>query len=312
MNSILITGGTGFIGQNLVKFFQNKYKIFIIDNYSSSGVNRNFLFDRKKVKIIKKDISKFNDLTKVLNKLQIDYVIHAAAHFANENSILNPEKDLNTNILGTLNLLRHFKKKNIKKFIYLSSSCVYGEIPVAKENLLLDPYETPYAISKYAAEKYIKFFKNYYNIDTTIVRVFNTYGPGEISHKFRNVIPRFIENSLKGKKLIITGSGNEIRDFTYVDDLAKILSLIINKRNVPDIINSCTGKKTKIKLLAKKIIYLTKSKSKIKLKPQRNWDKINNRLGSTLRIKKVLNMKNFTNLDQGLTQTINWYKDQLN
>ena len=312
MKSILITGGTGFIGQNLVKFFQNKYKIIIIDNYSSSGVNKNYLFDRKNVKIFNKDISKFDELSKVLNKLDINYVIHAAAHFANENSILNPEKDLNTNILGTLNLLQHFKKKKIKKFIYLSSSCVYGEMKFAKENFLLDPYETPYAISKYAAEKYIKFFKNYYKLNTTIVRVFNTYGPGEISHKFRNVIPRFIENSLKGKKLTITGSGNEIRDFTYVEDLAKILSLIINKKKVPNIINSCTGKKTKIILLAKKIINLTKSKSKIELKSQRNWDKINNRLGSTLRIRKVLNMKKFTNLDQGLIQTINWYKDQLN
>ena len=312
MKSILITGGIGFIGQNLVKFFQKKYKIFIIDNYSSSGVNKNYLFDHKNVKIIKKDISKFDELSKVLNKLDINYVIHAAAHFANENSILNPEKDLKTNILGTLNLLKYFKKKKIKKFIYLSSSCVYGEISIAKENLLLDPFETPYAISKYAAEKYIKFFRNYYKLNTTIVRVFNTYGPGEICHKFRNVIPRFIENSLKGKKLTITGSGNEIRDFTYVEDLVKILSLIINTKKVPNIINSCTGKKTKIMLLAKKIISLTKSKSKIELKSHRNWDKINNRMGSTLRIKKFLNMKKFTNLDHGLIKTINWYKEQIN
>ena len=307
MKAILITGGAGFIGQNLVKYFQKKYKIIVIDNLSSKGVSKNYLFNRKKIIFLKKNISNMSNFYKLKN-IKIDYVIHAAANFANENSIINPNKDLKTNILGTLNVLEFCRKNNVKKFIYLSSSCVYGENLVAKENLIVNPSETPYAISKYSAELYVDFYKNFYNLNTSIVRVFNTYGPGEISHKFRNVIPRFIDNALNNKDLTITGTGNETRDFTFIDDLMKTIELIINSKKMPEIINSCTGKKTKIKSLAKLIIILTKSKSKISYSSLRNWDKVRNRLGSNLKLKKISRIKNFISLKNGLKKTIEWYK----
>jgi len=308
LKAILITGGAGFIGQNLVKYFQKKYKIIVIDNLSSKGVSKNYLFDKKKIIFLKKDISNISNFYKSLKNIKIDYVIHAAANFANENSIINPNKDLKTNILGTLNLLEFGRKNNVKKFIYLSSSCVYGENLVAKENLIVNPSETPYAISKYSAELYVDFYKNFYNLNTSIVRVFNTYGPGEINHKFRNVIPKFIDNALNNKDLTITGTGNETRDFTFVDDLMKIIELIINSKKMPEIINSCTGKKTTIKSLAKLIINLTRSKSKINYSSLRNWDKVRNRLGSNLKLKKISGLKNFISLKNGLKKTIEWYK----
>jgi len=309
LKTILITGGAGFIGQNLVKHFQKKYKILIIDNLSSKGVRKKFLFDNKNVNFINKDISNFSNILKSLKDKKVDYLIHSAAHFANENSIINPEKDLKTNILGTLNMLKYSKKKKVKKFIYLSSSCVYGERPFANEEDFLNPVETPYAISKYSAELYVQFFKDFHKINASIVRVFNTYGPGELNYKYRNVIPRFIDNALKNKNLIITGTGEETRDFTFIDDLVKILDLLIKSKNIPDVINSCTGKKTKIKVLANLIVKLTESKSKIKFFKLRKWDRVNNRLGSTKKINKFFRIRKFTQLQEGLRKTIEWCKN---
>ena len=309
MKTILITGGAGFIGQNLVKHFQKKYKVLIIDNLSSKGIKKNYLFDYKNVNFINKNISNFSNILKGLGNIKIDYLIHAAAHFANENSIINPDKDLKTNILGTLNMLKYSKKKKVKKFIYLSSSCVYGERSFAKEKDFLNPVETPYAISKYSGELYVQFFKDFHNLNASIVRVFNTYGPGELNHKYRNVIPRFIDNALKNKNLTITGTGEETRDFTFIDDLVKILDLLIKSKNIPDVINSCTGKKTKIKVLANLIVKLTKSRSKIKFFKIRKWDRVNNRLGSTKKINKFFHIRKFTQLKDGLRKTIEWYKD---
>ena len=311
MKSVLITGGAGFIGQNLVKYFIKKYRVIVLDNLSSKGVAKEYLFKKNKVKFITKDISRFSDISQALKNIKIDYVIHAAANFANENSVLNPVKDLKSNILGTLNVLELSKKKKIKKFIYLSSSCVYGDNVNVKENSKINPNETPYAISKFSGELYVQYFKYFHKLNTVIVRVFNTYGPGEINHKFRNVIPRFIENALNNKNLLITGNGHESRDFTYVEDLVKVINLIIKSKNSLNVINSCTGKKTKIINLAKLIIKLTKSKSQITFGASRKWDKIKKRSGSNILLKKFYKFNKYTKLEHGLYKTINWYKKNI-
>lgn len=312
MKTILITGGAGFIGYNLVRFYKKKHKVIVIDNLTSKGLKKVNFKNCKNVVFFKKDLSNFDSFKNHLDNFQIDKVIHAAAHFANENSIINPSKDLKSNILGTLNLLEYFKHKKKSKIIYLSSSCIYGDSRLASENKLYDANETPYAISKYCAEKYIKFYREYYKLNISIIRVFNTYGPWEQSHKFRNVIPRFIENALKGKDLIITGSGNETRDFTYVKDLVALTSKILNNRKYINLtINSCTGKEIKIKNLAEKIIRLSNSISQIKFISKRKWDKINFRKGSIKELKKIINIENFTKIEKGLLKTINWYKSNI-
>ena len=128
MKSVLITGGAGFIGQNLVKHLIKKYKVIILDNLSSNGIAKEYLFIRNKVKFITKDISRFSDIYQALKTLKIDYVIHAAANFANENSVLNPVKDLKSNILGTLNVLELSKKKKNKKiYIFVILLCLWGQ-----------------------------------------------------------------------------------------------------------------------------------------------------------------------------------------
>lgn len=307
--TVLITGGLGFIGQNLCKELIKNYKIIIVDNYSSKAIAKNFL-NKKKIKLIKCDISNFISLKNKISALKFDAVIHAAAHFANQNSIDYPLHDLKSNILGTLNILEICKNKNIRKFLYLSSSCVYGDN--SKNNLEIDninPYETPYAISKFSAELYVKFYHEYYNIKSVIIRIFNTYGPGELSHKYRNVMPKFIDLALRNKKIIITGTGNETRDFTYIKDTVDIIKKCLNNNFINlEIFNSCTGTAISIRKLANLIIKLTNSKSSLLFIKKRNWDMVVNRKGSTFKIKKMLNVKNFTPIREGLMNTIDWYR----
>lgn len=308
--NILITGGLGFIGQNLVKFFNSiKYNVTILDNFSSINTSK-CLFDKNKVKINKIDISNSGQVKKFFIKNKnFDYIIHSAAHFANQNSVDHPIKDMKTNILGIINLFESIREYKLKKLIYLSSSCVYPSSLKLTEKSVVKPSETPYAISKYSAELYADFYSNYFKIPINIIRIFNTFGPGEKAHKYRNVIPNFIERVLNNKNLYITGNGNETRDFTYVDDAVKIIFNTMKSKKKINIINSCTGKKTKIINLAKKIIKFTNSKSKIiVINKSRKWDKIKHRSGSTNQTLKVLNKKEFTELDVGLKKTIDWYK----
>ena len=235
--NILITGGLGFIGQNLVNFFLKKnFNVHIIDNLSSINSIKGYLFNKNKVKIFNFDIGNVNKVSYFFKKKNYDYIIHAAANFANQNSIDHPIKDMKTNIQGTINIFEIIKNLNIKKIIYLSSSCVYPSKNNLFEDMPLRPTETPYAISKYSSELYAKFYSDYYSLPINIIRIFNTYGPGEKAHKYRNVIPNFIHDALKGNSMKITGSGNEVRDFTYVEDLAKIVfkSLLLKKKKITD------------------------------------------------------------------------------
>ena len=301
---ILITGGAGAIGSNLVKKLVSKsYSVIVLDNLTS-GYKKNL---PKNIIFIKGNICNNSILKKAFN-YNPDIVIHMAAFFANQNSVDYPDKDLNTNGLGTLKLLEMSKFKKISKFIYFSSSCVYGNqnLMIEKNNTYYP--DTPYAITKLLGEYYCKFYSKTYDMNISIARIFNCYGPGELPGKYRNVIPNFIERALNNKDIIITGSGNEIRDFTYVDDIINgILLLLKNKKIKQDeIFNFGSSKKTRILDLAKKIIKLTNSKSKIIFSKKRDWDKVIQRQANIKKAKKVINYNPKTKLDVGLKKTIAW------
>ena len=149
---ILITGGLGFVGKNCIKKFEKKYKIIVLDNFSSGDKK----FVSNKIIIINKDIKK--NLDKIFKKYKFETVIHSAANFANQNSIENISKDLSSNIVGTVNLLNFSKKYKVKKFIYFSSSCIYDQHH-SSENIKNPSTKTPYAISKFSAEQYVSFLK---------------------------------------------------------------------------------------------------------------------------------------------------------
>ena len=310
--SVLITGGAGFIGCNLVyKLLNTEVKqIYVIDDLSSG--NKNFLPKSERVKFIHCDISNLEKYECVFPK-GVDYIFHLAAHFANQNSVDYPLSDTKTNIIGTLNTLTIAKNLDIKKMIYASSSCVYGNSVHMCETDNTYPIETPYAISKLTGEMYVNFFSNFYSIPAISVRLFNTYGPFEVFGKYRNVIPNFIENALMNRPITITGSGEETRDFTYVDDTLDLFFLISNSNfKKSGVYNAGTGSDVTIKYLAESVIDICESSSKIVYEERRSWDGVEKRVSDINKSSVTFGYNPKTSLECGLEKTIAWYRRYIN
>ena len=300
--TVLITGGAGFIGRNLANIFVDKgYKVIILDNLSSGFIKSL----NKKVILIQGSILDEKALTKSF-KFKPKKVIHLAALFANQNSVEHPETDLRVNGTGTLKLLQFCKKYSVKKIIYTSSSCVYGNKKKMKENDPLKP-GTPYAITKLLGEFYVKFWSEYYNMNIVVVRLFNVYGPGDYPGKYRSVIPNFIQSAIEKKSLKITGTGKETRDFTYIDDVTNIIYKLSNiKKNQFDIINIGSGKSENILNIAKIINKISQNQKKVLLKKARKWDDVPHRSANNIKLKKYIKNYKFTSIENGLKKTYKW------
>jgi len=218
--TILVTGGAGAIGSNLViklNMLDTK-KIIILDNLSSS--NKWNIPRGNKILFIKGDILDEEKL-KWAFKAKPNIIYHLAAHFANQNSVDNPETDLMVNGLGILKVLQYSHLVGIERFIYSSSGCgIYGadsKMPFEEHDVSMKLY-TPYQVTKMLGELYTNYFYNLYELPIVNARFFNSFGPGEVPGKYRNVIPNFFFWAMKGRSLPITGTGEETRDFTYVKD----------------------------------------------------------------------------------------------
>ncbi|MBL7073631.1 NAD-dependent epimerase/dehydratase family protein [candidate division KSB1 bacterium] len=303
---VLVTGGAGAIGSNLVKSLLEKDNlVFVIDDFSS-GFRENIPDDPNLI-LIKGDINNDNMLDKVFSD-NIYCVFHLAAHFANQNSIEHPFDDLNTNGMGTLKILERCRKYNVKKFIYSSSSCVYENSEKPFSESFSKKVETPYGITKLLGEQYTLFYHEYHKINSVVVRYFNSYGPGERPGRYRNVIPNFIFRAINNNPLIITGDGTETRDFTYVHDIVSGTILAAETEEVSgEVFNIGTGKETKIHELAMIINEIVGNEAGIEFVEKRDWDQIKNRIANISKARKLLNYKTEVSLNVGLQKTYDWF-----
>ena len=251
---VLVTGGAGAIGNNLVRTLveAGTKMVIVLDNFSSSYEWN--VPPLPNVMFVKGDVTDDVDVKRVFSEAP-EMVFHLAAFFANQNSIDYPEKDLRVNGLGTLKVLEYSKFCKVKRFIYASSGCsIYGSkapLPLKEEFMSMN-LSTPYQITKMLGELYCNFFYNQYGLPVVKTRFFNSYGPGEVPGQYRNVIPNFIYWAMKGKILPITGTGEETRDFTYVEDLVDgLLRAGHFESAIGQEFNLASGKETKIIELAK-------------------------------------------------------------
>ena len=311
--TILVTGGAGAIGGNLVKELLNMgvKKIIVIDDLSS-GFRENLPQDSRLI-FIKGDITNDKDLAKCFKK-KPEAVFHLAASFANERSMKDPVCDLMSNVAGTVKLLKKSVQHKVKKFIYFSSSCVYGDKDksLKEKDLELCPH-TPYAISKLAGEHYVKFYCEFYGLPIVTLRIFNSFGPGEHPGKYRNVVPNFFWRAINNQSLVITGTGKEMRTFTYVKDIIRgAILAAFKEKAVNKIINLGTNRETTILELAKLINQITNNRAKIKFKQRRDWDKIKRRKPDIKLVKEILGFCPKTSLKEGLEKTYQWFQENKN
>lgn len=307
--SILITGGAGCIGSNLTKALlkAGAAKVIVLDDLSAA--ERWNIPDDKNVVFIQGSVLDDEVLRRVFSH-KLNFVFHLAAHFANQNSVDNPEIDLMVNGLGTQKVLQYSHLTKVEKFVFASSGCsVYGSqapLPL-KENFVSLHLDTPYQITKLLGELYCNFFYNYYGLPIATARYFNVYGPGEIPGAYRNVIPNFTWWALQGKPLPITGTGDETRDFTFVDDIVDgTLRLGVVPEAVGDAFNLASETETKVIDIANIVNELTGNHNGVEFVARRDWDQIVRRKASIEKARKVLGYEPKTKMKDGIKRTYDW------
>lgn len=309
--TVLITGGAGCVGSNLsLKLSRHAEKIIILDNLDSSYPWN--IPSADNIQFVKGDILDDEKL-KLVFKETPDYVFHLAAHFANQNSVDNPEKDLMVNGLGILKVLEHSHSSGVERFIYSSSGCgVYGldsKMPFEEHDVSISLH-TPYQVTKLLGELYTNYFYNLYDLPIVNARFFNVFGPGEVPGKYRNVIPNFFFWAMNEQPLPITGDGTETRDWTYVDDIVQgLMAMGIVDEAVGESINLGSGKETRVIDMAQQINKLTGNREGINYVTRRDWDAKTCLLSSIEKAKKILDYKPQVTFYQGLKETYNWFEN---
>ena len=249
MQKVVVTGGAGFIGSHLVdELIKQGIEVTILDNLST-GKKQNI---NPKAKFIDCDIFKdtWGDLIFLLNGA--DTIFHLAAKTTVQESIKEPSLYNNVNVVGTLNLLEAAAAVKVKRFIFSSSSSVYGNAKVpTSEDHPLNPI-SPYALNKLVGEQYCKLYSEIYNIDTVCLRYFNVYGDRMNNEGYKLVFPIFKEQILNNKPLTINNDGKQRRDFIHVDDVVRANILVAKYRNNfnGDIYNVGNGKSYSINEVA--------------------------------------------------------------
>lgn len=309
---VLVTGGAGAIGSNLTRTVANcgVKMVIVLDNLSSA--ERWNIPSLPNIMFVEGDIRDEVKLKRVFFE-KPDYVFHLAAFFANQNSVDHPETDLDVNGLGTLRLLEYSLFTKVKRFIYASSGCsIYGSsapLPLREEFMSMH-LSTPYQITKMLGELYCNFFNNHYGFPVVKTRFFNSYGPGEIPGQYRNVIPNFIYWAIRGEALPITGTGEETRDFTYVEDLVDgLLRAGYYNEAIGQEFNLASGQETRIIDLANMINGIIGNKAGIKFAQKRKWDTKSRLLASVERAKSLVGYEPKTEFKEGLMSTIQWFRD---
>ena len=309
MDKILISGGNGFLGSYLSeKALSNGFEVMVVDDLSTSKVVQ----VPKEVIFIKKKVENFNT-----NKT-FDFVVHLAARPSPEDYIKNPLQTIDSNDIGTRNMLEIAKKSNAV-FMYTSTSEVYGNpqlIPIPESYFgYVNPsgIRSCYDESKRFSEALAKAYERQYGLDVRIQRPFNVYGPRIREDGFYGrVIPRFIDQALRNKSITVHGDGKQTRSYLYIEDwLAATWEFLNSSKTKGAILNVGNNKEISVLDLAKLILKKTNSKSKIIYLPPREEDP-KRRAADITKIKKLLNWSPKITLEEGLERTINWLKKKNN
>ena len=309
--TILVTGGAGCVGSNLTRKLADlgAEKVIILDNMSSA-YHWN-IPDRDAIQFVQGDILSDEDLKRVF-KEKPDYVYHLAAHFANQNSVDEPETDLMVNGIGILKVLEHAQLTGVDRFIYSSSGCgVYGlesKMPFEEHDISISLH-TPYQVTKLLGELYTNYFHNLYDVPIVNARFFNVFGPGEVPGKYRNVIPNFFYWAMNGQPLPITGEGTETRDWTFVDDICNgLLAMAIEEEAIGEAINLGSGQDHMVIDMANRVNELSGNEAGIEFKERRNWDAKTKLLSSIEKAKDILGYKPTVSFDDGLVKVHDWFE----
>lgn len=320
---VLVVGGAGFVGSNLVHQIleQSPREIIVVDNLLSSDVTN--VPDNPRVRFV------FGSITddKILADLpdDLDFAFHLACYHGNQSSIADPMADHDNNTLTSLKLFDRLKEiKGLKKVVYAAAACAVAEktysTPTAttEEQPVTLYHDSPYSISKIIGELYGNYYFQQHQLPFVKARFSNVYGPreilgagqwrGTVHTVWRNVTPTFIWRSLNFEALPLDNGGNTSRDFIFVEDMARGLMACALKGEVGEVYNLATGKETSILELATLINEYTSNKTPLDLCPTRDWDRSGKRFASTEKAARELGFSAQVDVREGVRRTVAWTK----
>jgi UDP-glucose 4-epimerase len=325
-SKVLVVGGAGFVGSNLVHQIleQLPREIIVVDNLLSSDV-ANIPADPR-VRFV------FGSITddKILAELpsDLDYAFHLACYHGNQSSIANPLADHDNNTLTSLKLFERLKDiKHLKKVVYAAAACAVAEktydAPTAttEEQPVTLYHDSPYSISKIIGELYGNYYFQRHQLPFVKARFSNVYGPreilgagqwrGTVHTVWRNVTPTFIWRSLNGDALPLDNGGNASRDFIFVEDMARGLMACALEGAAGEVYNLATGRETSILELATLINEFTGNKTPLDLRPARDWDRSGKRFASTDKAERELGFLAQVEVREGVRRTVEWTRDNV-
>jgi nucleoside-diphosphate-sugar epimerase len=298
---VLVTGGAGFIGSHLVPhLLELGHSVTVLDNLSTGKLeNLNGVLDHPKFMFQRGDIRDKTIPNEVFDG--IDSVIHLAALIDISASVADPIQNHEINVDGTFNMLYTAFKHNVRKFVFASSTAVYGDtklLPV-QENIALRPL-SPYAASKIAGEAYCSAFANCFGLETIALRFFNIYGLRSENSPYSGVITKFLRKIINNEALTIDGDGEQTRDFVHVSDIVKAVILALEQEGLKgEVFNVCTGVPTSINQLAATLKTATGKNPNVKYGPARLGD-IRSSYGDPAKASENLGFRASVDLTAGL------------
>jgi len=307
--NILITGGAGFIGSQLIrKILPLSTHIYVIDDLSTG--QREVIPSSQKITFIEDSISNKKVLRSILPR--VNYIFHLACSNLLK-SVEDLDKDFETNLYGGYLLLQsaHTYCPDLKRFVYASTCSIYGNASVFPTPENYYKIRLPYAASKFSVEHYCHVYYRLYQLPVTVLRLSNIFGPGQSpANPYCGVVAKFFEALKEKEPLIIYGNGQQTRDFTFIEDaLQAFLLAAAREESIGQVYNVGTGKETTVNELAKEIRRITGvTEGAIQYKPKRPVDIVERRSIDAKKIQKELQWKVNHSLSEGLLKTFQWFK----
>jgi len=305
---VLVTGGAGFIGSHLVeRLVERGEEVIVLDDFSVGRKTNLRSADPGRITLLRRNVADYQAVCSIVKR--VDVLYHLAVLCLGM-SVVRPRLVHEVNDIGTFNLCMAARKSKLKRFVYVSSSEVYGsaEYVPMDEKHPLNP-TTPYGATKAAGEHYIHSFHHTWKLPTVIVRPFNTYGPRARTDRYSAVIPNFVARCLAGKSPVIFGDGRQTRDFTYVSDTVDGILLAANSDELSgEVVNIARGEETSIIELAELIMKSTGKTGVVEpiFVGARPGD-VQRHLADISKARRTLSYSPEIPLEEGVMKYINWY-----
>ena len=310
MNKYLVTGGAGFIGSNIVEaLLKIGHEVRVLDNFAT-GKRENILplLKDSKLSMIEGDLRSFHIVRAAVKG--VDYILHQGALPSVPRSINDPITSNDVNILGTLNILEAAKEFGVKRVVLASSSSIYGnsETLPKEETMPVNPM-SPYALTKYAQERYCQIFYQLYGLETVALRYFNVFGPNQDpTSQYSAVIPKFIKAIMNDKEPVIYGDGTQSRDFTYVENNVWANLLACTAEKAPgEVINIACGERYTLHELVQMINDILGKNIEPRFEADRAGD-VKHSLASIDKAKEILGYEVKVDFREGLKRTIEFFR----